>query len=360
MNKGTKYGLLLIALMVLATTGAIQMGVIPLGVLPGFEGLDAGIEGVYIRGNFYELGDPLPDTWNYKYIWKDATPRSMILKAREGQISDWGGVRVEIDRPQIINDPFSSPKKIDYWVKDGAKYLHIKGEIIAYSIPITFSIRREGGYLQYIFHGEKVWFSLVSVAWNKAVQEQSPYTGEEGYGSAWEAPLAVVITSYSVNDQGDHYQLDPSISGRDIVLYDTRSQSGVISDLDCRSDINDTLAGDIRPDTRLSRTAFFPITMTDFGLTSGAWWSNAPVANYKLKVYTIQIGEYTYTNPDDTPWGTREPEQKIWETFIGNIASFLGSPFGFMSILFLGAIVIFIAVGGLPFLVGYMASRGRG
>ena len=29
----------------------------------------------------------------------------------------------------------------------------------------------------------------------------------------------------------------------------------------------------------------------------------------------MRIGEYTYTNPDDTPWAEREPESNSWENF---------------------------------------------
>ena len=299
----------LILLSVLAVTGPRQ------SVIPGFEGLDAGVEGVYLRRSFYELGDSLPQGVSYDYEWGDASPRSTILRGRAGLVSDWGGVRVEVGRPQTVSDPFMEPRMVDYWVKDGAEYLHVKGQIMVYTVPLTFSVRREGGAFQYVFQGEKVWFSLVSVAWNRAVQENSPVSGETGYGKAWEAPLAAVITGYTVTDPGDHYQLDPSEQGRDIVLYDSRSQSGVISDLDWRGDLNASLEGDVRPDTRLHRTAFFPVTLTDWGLTTGLWWSNAPVADYSLKVYTLRIGEYTYTNPDDTPWAERDPESNAWENF---------------------------------------------
>jgi len=299
--------LALIFLSMLAVTGPRQ------SVIPGFEGLDAGVEGVNVRGAFYELGDSLPQGLTYDYEWGDASPRSSILRAREGLVSDWGSVRVEVGRPQTVSDPFSTPLMVDYWVKDGDEYLHVKGQIMVYTVPLTFSVRREGGAFQYVFEGEKMWFSLVSVAWNRAVQENSPISGETGYGKAWEAPLAAVITDYTVTDPGDHYQLDPSEQGRDIVLYDSRRQSGVISDLDWRGDLNASLTGDVRPDTRLHRTAFFPVTLTDWGLTTGLWWSNAPVADYRLKVYTLRIGEYTYTNPDDTPWAERKPESNAWE-----------------------------------------------
>ena len=79
----------LILVSILALTGPRQ------SVIPGFEGLDAGVEGAYIRGAFYELGSTLPEGTFYDYEWGDASPRSTILRGRAGVISDWGGVRVE-------------------------------------------------------------------------------------------------------------------------------------------------------------------------------------------------------------------------------------------------------------------------
>ena len=336
----------LILVSVLALTGPRQ------SVIPGFEGLDAGVEGVYVRGSFYQLGDTLPEGLSYDYEWGDSSPRSTILRARAGLVSDWGGIRVEVGRPQTVSDPFSTPRMVDYWVKDGAEYLHVKGQIMVYMVPLTFSVRREGGAFQYVFEGERVWFSLVSVAWNRAVQEQSPVSGETGHGSAWEAPLAAVITDYSVTDPGDHYQLDPSEQGRDIVLYDSRSQSGVISDLDWQGDLNATLEGDVSPDTRLHRAAFFPVTLTDFGLTVGPWWSNAPVADYQLKVYTLRIGEYTYTNPNDTPWAERKPESNAWENLQNWMAetvnAVLHNPLLWIAV----AVIILIVLGPMTNILG--------
>ncbi len=320
-NSNTIYVLVVLLTLGVGAIGlrTIQLAVTPLGIIPGFEGLDAGVEGVYLRGQFYRLGDPLPVfTDQYQYAWGDTTPRSTVLHAQEIQyVKGWGGVRIEVGRPREINDPFSSPKKVDYWVRDGEEYHHIKGEIVAYSLPVTLSIRRMGGVNQYVFKGEKVWIGLAAVAWDQAVQEQSPYTGTAGYGTAWQAPLAAVLTSYSVQDQGDNYQLEPSEIGRDIVLYDTPIQSGVISDLGYKASINSTFSGDPSPDSRLSSTAFFSITMSEFGMTSGLFSSSAPVASYEIKIYSLQIGKYTYTNPDDTPWAVRAPEDNWWERTLG-------------------------------------------
>lgn len=314
-------------------------------VLPGFEGLDSGIEGVTLRGDFYELGDPLPDAWNYDYEWGDTSPRSTILRGRGGIVSDWGGVRVEVGRPQPYRDPFSVPIEVDYWVKDGDNYRHVKGQVQIYEIPVTFSVRREGGIAQYVFEGEKFWFSLVSVAWDKAVQEQSPYSGKTGYGTAWEAPLAAVITSYKVQDKGNHYHLEPSEVGRELVLYDSCEQLGLISDLGYDSDLNGSLAGDVSPDSRLSRVAFMAVTMTDFGFTYMVTSSNAPVSDYKLKVYTIRVGKYTYTNPDDTPWADRPPETTWWEDFQDWLNSALSNPMFILVVI--GAVLLFLLSSGI-------------
>ena len=96
------------------------------------------------------------------------------------------------------------------------------------------------------------------------------------------------------------------------------------------TDLNGTLNEDVSPDSRLSQSAFFAVNLADFGVTSGLWWSHAPVAEYELKVYTLRVGKYTYTNPDDTPWGEREPERDWWQVFVDSLkdgfSDFMGNP----------------------------------
>jgi hypothetical protein len=292
--------------------------------MPGFEGLHSGLEGVEILdGSYYRIDeDP-----GVKYEWENSDPLNAILKGRYNSWAPWGAVGIEVDNPQLNKDWYTTPKKVDYWLKvSDNEFKHVKGEIVIYKIPLTIFAHRVGGTNQYTFHGEKLWFTLTSVVWDKAVQEQSPFSpSTTGYGQAWEAPLLATIQSYNVQDAGTHGELIPSEQGRDFTLYSGPEQSGTISDLNFRDvDLNSTFNTELSPDSRLSRTAFFSINLSDFGVSSGLWWSHAPVADYVLKVYTIRVGKYTYTNPDDTPWGEREPEPTGWEIFIENLQSTLG------------------------------------
>ena len=341
-------------------------GVFSGGIIPGYEGLNAGVEGVNINSQFYQLGSALP----YGYRWVNNDPRSMILGANlKLVLTDIEGqVRFETGDPQQLAG-WSHP--VDYWVKqpDGT-YLHVKGEVVAYRLPITVSSRYTGGNIlssPYVFHGEKAVFGLVCVSWNRAVQEQSSYGGGTGYGQAWEAPLQVVVTSYNVDALGSHWQLDPSVSGRSITLYSTVQQTGTISQINVDSP-NGTLSGDPRPDTRLSKTVYFSIVLTDFGQTVTLLRSYNPIANYELKVYALRLGKYTYTNIDDTPWGSRPQEGGVWEQFLnnigsalGNLAEWLNTPMGFIALLGVFILVIVVALalsGALPILaLGYSSRR---
>ncbi|MDW7987073.1 MAG: hypothetical protein RMI88_07690 [Nitrososphaerota archaeon] len=126
---------------------------------------------------------------------------------------------------------FSSPQKIHYWVKVSDKpfkAVEVEGEIVVYKLHISVSAVDVPNPLlpDEWFQGERIWISLTSLTWNKAVQRQGA-----DYGYAWEAPLMAVIESYQIRDPGEHYNIEPSVGGRTITLYDSPYQKGTISDL---------------------------------------------------------------------------------------------------------------------------------
>ena len=342
----------------------------PLAILPAFEGVNAGVEGVTIGGQFYRVDSALPSG----YTWLSADIHNAVLN-RDLTGSPDARVRVEVGNPVPAYDGLTEGKKVDYWVKDGDNYVHVTGQVVTYTLKVTLSTAITGTQWPEHFSGERVWLGLTSVTWDKALQEQNPITGEKSaYGQAWEAPLAVYITSYSMRDAGDHGRVDPAYTGRFVTLYSTPEQSGTVSDLLSSDDINATFAGDLRPDTRMQRSAYLSVLLEDFGITTpmGGWFgSSAPVADYELKVYALRIGKFTYNNPDLTPWQPREPEsydpwrplKEWWAGVTGWFANplNLAGTFIVLGIALFAVVLVFLFVTGLIVpLQAWARTRSRG
>ncbi|MEM2066737.1 MAG: hypothetical protein QXH59_09665 [Candidatus Caldarchaeum sp.] len=318
-------------------------------VLPGFEGLNSGVEGIEISGGFYRIDQPLPQ--GYRWISQD--PKAAVVERELNPLNGPGRVRAELQTPSIVTDPFTVGRTVHYWVKVSEnQFVEVEGQINVYRMPLTVSASDIAFSVDEWFNGEKIWFTLTSLTWNKALQKQGA-----DFGQAWEAPLAVVIESYSLQQLGEHFKLDPSEQGRQLTLYKTPQQTGTISDLGLLqgSNINQTFTGDLSPDSRLSRTAFFAITLTDFGCTDHVITVTCPVANYQLKIYTIQIGKFTYTNPDNTPWGSRRPEG--FDPLQG-LLDWLNNPFNIGGLVIFGWGIVAIVVG-LAFLWFFGLPRRR-
>jgi hypothetical protein len=326
--------LIAIAAAAIATTIAVgASGIIPgfhFSILPGFEGLTSGVEGVTISGAFFQNTASTSLPAGYSWLSNDARYPILVKNLQAGTCA--GQVRIETRTAYQITDALTAGRTVDYWVRDGSQYIHVKGEIITYSLPITFAISNTwgGNPMDYpdVFTGEKVWFAIGSLTWDKALQEQSPISGAASQlGSAWEAPIYAVIQDYSVSDAGLHYKVAPRDVGREITLYSSTSQSGTVSGLWASSDLNGTLAGSLSPDTRMQQNAYVCFTLEDFGeevVNAGIGGTHAPVVNLVLKVYALRIGEFTYTNPDDTPWAAEAPDTSPawWAWITDPIASF--------------------------------------
>ena len=333
-----------------------------LSILPSFEGINAGVEGfaykqsygdVFVRLDTQPSSNPapgLPGQPSSPYKWISQDPKSAILEGCIGiVIKECGQVRIEVNNPQVVSDPFTINKQIHYWVKvSDNNFVEVEGQIKTYNLGMSVSAVNLPGF-DATFKGEKIWLTLTGITWNKALQKAGA-----DYGQAWEAPLAAIITTYNVQDNGDHYKVDPSEVGRWFTLYSTPQQIGTVSDLGLQSnaDFNATFTGNTAPDSRLVRSAFFALTLTDFGTTERIVYSNSPVVTYNIKLYTIQIGKYTYTNPDETPFKEREPEGV--DPFKG-IKDWFSNPFnlaglGIFGIVAIGAVTVIAMfwIFGLP------------
>jgi len=345
------------------------LGIAPpgLSILPGFEGIDAGVEGATIGGAFYRIDSAaLPSG----YSWFSSDPHNAILNKDLSTISSDARVRIEVSTPIPLAE---KGQAVDYWMQDGSKYIHVKGEVITYSLHVTVSAINTGTSWPEVFSGEKVWIGLASLVWNQALQEQSPVSGRPSeMGQAWEAPLAVYITSYDMKDPGDHGRIDPSYSGRRITLYSSPEQSGTVTDL-LSQDLNATFSGSLAPDSRMQRYGFFAITLTDFGMTTpySGWFGTAgPVAEYEMKVYALKIGKFTYTNPDDTIFASRTPDSydpwKWARDWWAGVTEWFASPVNLAGTFIVLGIILVVAVLVLLFLTGliiplraWSSSRSR-
>lgn len=338
------------------------LSLIKLGVIPGFEGLHSGVEGVQVGGSVYLLGMPFPAG----YTWDNADPKSVVLGA---DLDDWdskGQTRVEVGDPREYADPWFQPKQIDYWLKNAdGTFSHVKGEVVKYTVPVTVSARDVGGINPHVFTQEKFWVSLKALSWNRAVQEQSPVTGKDStYGVAWEGPLQCVVEKYATRDNGAHYYLDPSIAGRTITLYTSPSQTGVIGGID-PTDPKMGMGETPSPDSRITQNAFFSVSLTDFGVTRNWLGFTCPVADYELVVYALRVGKYTYTNQNDTPWAIRPPDKnpsnQWWEGFtkaIGDFGANISNPWNLAVLGVFVLAAIFLYTSG-PAIVGAVSKRIR-
>ena len=324
------------ALLAVVAVGLLLLGsgILKTGsILPPFEGLQAGVNSAWSSGNgLFSVATKAPSP----YTWISQDIHNTILQ-NDG--SSWnlltvgpGQVRIETQEPSLSSDGLTQGKEVDYWVKNGTEYYEVKGQVNVYTVHVTVSAQ-ETGWLnnEYDFSGEQIWMQLLGYGWNQAyqVQENSPISGNPStYGRAWEAPLAVFIENYQMNTYGsEHTSIDPSFSGRFITLYTAPRAYGTLDDLGLQNggDPNSTLGNTAAPDSRMQPSAYFAFTLTDFGVTDSILGAKAPVADYTLKVYTLQLGKYTFVNPDDTPWGQRTqpcnglscliPNLNLWDLF---------------------------------------------
>jgi len=330
-----------------------------LSLLPSFEGLNAGVYSATLGNSNYLISSSLPSP----YYWGSQDIHNAQLWHASSFLMGRGAVRIEVGFPQQYSSPLETGQKVDYWVKvNDTNFVHVVGQVNIYTLSMTVSAINTGDPNQYVFQGEKIWVQLAAITWNKAYQDVGS-SGSPVYAQAWEAPLAVFISSFQEDSQGSSYAaLDPSYEGRFITLYDAPNGYGTLDDLGLRSggDVNSTLGNSLAPDSRMVRSAFFPVVLTNFGVGQDIWGSHAPVANYQLKIYTIQLGKYTYTNPDDTPWGNRQPESSGLQAWLNAIDKWLSNPLNIPWVLLgIGLVVLVLIIIFAPWLLGLAATSRR-
>lgn len=309
------------------------------GLVWGYEGLHAGIQGVVVGGVNYPLGSAITSEF-----WWEGVPTysDAIFDGDTSALSYPGRVEIEVGSPQQIPlGWFEAPVTIDYWVNgtgvDTGKFFHVTGEIVKYNIPVTVRSRESGQPSQW-FAGESFCIEFTGVAWDNALQEQSPYSGATStLGTAWEAPLQVVIDDYSTINNGNHYYLSPSVKGRNWDLYDEPGDAinylGVVNPQTYED--NNYLS----PDSSIDQDAYAYVVLQNFGQTDAGLYTYNPVANYVLKAYALRLGTFTYTNIDDTVWGAAGSDDNITDQFFNWVSGLTQNPFLWMLFILVGALV---------------------
>ena len=365
MKKSTKSLALALVAITIAVGGSLAamsaLGILPfasVGMLPGFEGMNAQVAGIQIGGSFFQntAGGTLPTN----YYWANNDARNPILGKDTGYTTP-GEVKVSTRDPYPAVDQFTTGKTVEYWVNgtDG-KFYHVKGEIVIYSLPLDVKSVQTGwdtlaGQYPAIFMGEKVWIHISSQTWNQAYQEQSPVSGQPSYmGQAWEAPLLVVISDYSLESSSFHDQLAPVEEGHQFTLYASPSQVNQMANISIESYLASmpTLSA-IKPDSRMQSDAYFAIDLTNFGeqVVNGGTWPFGyvvnPVGHYAMKIYAIRLGVFTYLSPDDTIWAQEGSEtiKPWWETMGDAWAGWWANPVNWVSLfIFVGMITAIVVI----------------
>jgi hypothetical protein len=352
--------LLLLALAAIAVVLAFRP-LQPMSILPGFEGLKAGVEGFQPKSDrTYRIDEPLP--WPYE--WSSSDPRqASVLRHETVPVlgDDKGHIKLRVSEPEKFVEAFTVPQRVEYWVQEpGGNWVHVVGEIKIYRIYVSLETLRDSE--RYVFSGEKFWIALTSVTWDKAMADP---TNPGKWGRAWEAPLAVFVVSAEIDDAGSpHKHITPGRGGNSVTLYADPQQTGTIGDLGVLAGtVNTTLSSGSHPwspDSRLRRTAYFAITLDDWGADIGLFrsYERFPAANLVLKVYTIVLGKFIYTNPELVDWERSRGETGGWLQGVfdawGSFIQFLQNPFAFT-----GAAVFLLLLVGFAVFVGVVALRLR-
>ncbi len=314
-------------------------------ILPGFEGLKAGADAFETDNGFvYTTSQSLPSA----YVWGNKDPHQLDVAhpASSWGSNDMGNIRLRVSEPEKFSSGYEQPREITYWVQNGNEWIHVVGEVKVYRIYLSLKTLTDSD--RYMWDSEKFWITLNSVTWNKASTD--PFDSSK-WGKTWEAPLAAYVVSSDIQSAGSPWTgFEPSKGGDPVTLYSTRSQSGLISDLGLvGGDINNTLSNIQSPDSRLTSTAYFALSLTQWGADIGLFGvtKNYPSANIEIKVYTLIIGKYVYTNPEMVDWEDDKGEAGGWGAGIAGFLSFLQSPFGLgmlglvlIAVIMVGAVIV--------------------
>jgi len=387
MNDYRRYGIILLFLLGIGFA-ASYAEYKPYSLLPAEEGLNMGVLGwqpspygtLYSSKNIptvpdepdpgYELISDSPHNYlfGYWHFWRQAVLISHYERT---------DVRVEVQQPY-----YHKWKEVQYSVKvSDNEYKLVKAEVWIYEANIDFSIINKGltDSGVHVYQDVPVWISLVTTYWNRAVYDP----GLDKEGTAWGAPISMYIEGYEVDqNSGTHTGIEPSYVGRFIDLYSTPSTAGTTIDdlgISLGLPVDEALEYSPSPDTRITDDpAYARFILSDFGPDTQYLLGNIisqkyPAVNYKVKIYYLTTGTWTYTNMDQDEWERRQAEYELWGPYakwvwlwddvIGNLNPFrvFGDYGGIVALLTLVAIAFIVLIillkYGLPVVLDFYFKR---
>jgi hypothetical protein len=426
--------ILIAAIAIVAVAGvalAYQGGYLRLASMtPGFEGLQFYIDG-FSTANLQQAVPtgtqlPAPFSWLSSGAYQAVIQAHDITKngAPAGLPSDWYNFqdgKLNIQLSYTSTDTSNPIQEVDYYVLQSSTahnvtvgntvtttytntYEHVVGYVVpAYFTMNVFSVPGSG---EYDFQGQQIWLVGQTEVWNHAMID--PTNPNSTFQAANSIPIAAVINSYTLNgysDDGGNFktniplwvsekaQMSPQNNGQPLTFYTNATTAGanpssiyLSPSLLLTYAMNQSLAGDIRPDTRFSPQVFTPITLVDFGGSDdgynligyflGMQHIGYPSVTYNIKIYYLELGTFIFsvnnavnsTLPNFQSQNTTI-STTIWGAIADSISSWLSSPlveFGLiLTVIIVGiiAVVIFLVftnIGRAADKVGGQALNKKG
>lgn len=345
-----------------------------LSIYPGFEGMQAGLNG-YAPGNqpVSSLGVTLsPRLGSCSYNWQGSpTPGAASIQV----VSPGGGIpgncsvlpdydTLVLDQqtnPVTYSPPYSQPIPVNYYVKNpnnSSEVMHVNGQVNIYTYSTDISIQ-SGSCGCWNFGGDSIWYNLRPNVWNLASSDSS---GNPGY--VYEAPLYAVVTDVQWVNQGTS-AADATVVGHPFTFYSSASTTGqtlaTLSNYKTpTTSLNSSLVNKYAPASNFppNGLVYYPITLQSFSAQglSCLIGCNYPSAHITVQLYTLQIGQYILTNPSTTGLGTRNQNCTGLSCALDSIGAFLNNPFGQLAIfttLFLFLVVVIIVGVVVLTVLGY-------
>lgn len=324
-----------------------------LSILPPEEGPNIGIYGFSTQsyGTIYTVKNLPPSPWSIS----DSDPHNYIISHTDtfnigmvgtGSVTQATNVLAEVGQSYTETTPYQT---IDYWVNSTSsdQYTHVFGSVYIYHCDVSFSINPVTG--DYVFTGIPVWIGLVTTVWDRTLHDQIGVKGQ-----AWGAPISVYLESWQLanpNAAGDHSAMSPSFNGRFMTLYSAPGAYGTIDDVGIQNGkVQNSLGNTLAPDNRMQSSAYAQFTLSDFGITvnrgilGDITSKNAPGINFKLKIYYLLLGKFTYTKTQAEEWQNRQSQQYDISTWWGSLSNWLSDRVS-------GILTTFGAIGGIIFFV---------
>lgn len=349
-----------------------------LDILPGFEGMQNGLNGYQVRSNTETgLGDPLPAPQGACYYKWGGSP-SITSAAVTVQTAGVGGCGVLAsfgtdtvvadaqENPVSSENPLTTGQKVNYYVPvpgQPGQYQYVTGQVEVYSYGLDVS-DQSGSAGNWNFGGDTLWYNLYSEIWNQASTDPNNASVK---GSTFETPLYAVVSNVNWQNQGSS-DVDAALVGHAFTFYSSPSTTGqTLATLanPVTQNVNSSLGSQYAPDSRFQRLVYYPISITSLkptnenpvtGCLAGCTF---PTVHITVTLYTLRIGEYILTNPSTQGLGNRNQN---CTGFIGCGVEWFENPFNqILAALGVGlGLFVIILIFATPVVVALIALYANG